>query len=207
MHVCRLHKVLAAERGFAGCTGAAGAPAAEAEAAAMSGALESAFLAMDREILDRARHESGRDGCCALVAVRIGAVPLPDPPVTVRRLFASALLSCMGRRERCQSEGIGLSSSADAEKDIDWCAGDYLWTAHVGDCRAVLSRGGRSLPLTEGTPHSFNLAPYVCRSPHEWAVSLPLSACPEPTHICRQPSHGNLRHMRRYTCRFDMIAS
>lgn len=80
MHVCRLHKVLAAERGFAGCTGAAGAPAAEAEAAAMSGALESAFLAMDREILDRARHESGRDGCCALVAVRIGAVPLPDPP-------------------------------------------------------------------------------------------------------------------------------
>ncbi|CAL8468404.1 g7944 [Coccomyxa elongata] len=94
----RLHKVLAAERGFAGCTGAAGTPAAEAEAAAMSGALESAFLAMDSEILDRARRESGRDGCCGLVAVRIG---------------------------------------------------DYLWTAHVGDCRAVLSRGGRSLRLTE----------------------------------------------------------
>ncbi|BDA43649.1 Protein phosphatase 2C homolog 3 [Coccomyxa sp. Obi] len=94
----RLHKVLAAERGFAGCTGTAGAPAAEAEAAAMSGALESAFLAMDREILDRARRESGRDGCCVLVAVRIG---------------------------------------------------DYLWTAHAGDSRAVLSRGGRSLRLTE----------------------------------------------------------
>lgn len=69
----RLHRLLAAERGFAGCTGAAGAAAAEAEATAMTGALESAFLAMDREILDRARRENGRDGCCVLVAVRIGA--------------------------------------------------------------------------------------------------------------------------------------
>lgn len=71
--LCRLHTLLAAERGFARCTGAA----TEAEAAAMTGAMENAFLALDREILDRARREGGRDGCCALVAVRVGAHQLP----------------------------------------------------------------------------------------------------------------------------------
>ncbi len=29
-------------------------------------------------------------------------------------------------------------------------AGDSLWTAHAGDSRAVLSRGGKAVRLTEG---------------------------------------------------------
>ncbi|KAK9914952.1 hypothetical protein WJX75_002812 [Coccomyxa subellipsoidea] len=93
----RMHVLLAAERGFAGCTAADGLRGLSEESA-MRHALESAFLAVDREILDRARRERGRDGCCALVAVRIG---------------------------------------------------DSLYTAHAGDSRAVLSRGGQSLRLTE----------------------------------------------------------
>ena len=31
-------------------------------------------------------------------------------------------------------------------------AGTCLWTAHAGDCRAVLSRGKMAVPLTEGAP-------------------------------------------------------
>lgn len=82
-----MHVLLAAERGFAGCTGAAGGPGADAEAAGMRAALESAFLAVDREILDRARREGGRDGSCALVAVRIGACP--SSPCSVLLLLLS----------------------------------------------------------------------------------------------------------------------
>lgn len=75
---CRMHVLLAAERGFAGCTAADGLRGLSEESA-MRHALESAFLAVDREILDRARRERGRDGCCALVAVRIGAASAWPP--------------------------------------------------------------------------------------------------------------------------------
>jgi hypothetical protein len=70
---CRLHVLLAAERGVAGCRGSAGGAAEEGEAEAMRAALEAAFARMDEEVLQRARSEGGRDGSCALVAVRIGA--------------------------------------------------------------------------------------------------------------------------------------
>jgi serine/threonine protein phosphatase PrpC len=38
----------------------------------MRAALEASFIQTDEEILARARREDGRDGACALVAVRIG---------------------------------------------------------------------------------------------------------------------------------------
>ena len=68
---CRLHVLLAEERGFASCSGEA--QAAERESTAMRDALERAFLRIDAEVLNRARAENARDGSCALVAVRIGA--------------------------------------------------------------------------------------------------------------------------------------
>lgn len=64
--------LLAEERGFASCSGEA--QAAERESPAMRDALERAFLRIDAQILDRARAENARDGSCALVAVRIGAL-------------------------------------------------------------------------------------------------------------------------------------
>ena len=63
--------LLAEERGFASCAGK-GAGAEEGEA--MREALERAFLRMDAQVLDRARAEGDRDGSCALVAVRVGAL-------------------------------------------------------------------------------------------------------------------------------------
>ena len=63
--------LLAEERGFASCAGK-GASAEEGEA--MREALERAFLRMDAQVLDRARAEGDRDGSCALIAVRVGAL-------------------------------------------------------------------------------------------------------------------------------------
>lgn len=68
--MCRLHVLLAAERGFGSCCGAS---TGNEEGEAMTGALKSAFRSVDEEILNRARAEGDRDGSCALVAVRIGA--------------------------------------------------------------------------------------------------------------------------------------
>ena len=68
----RLHVLLAEERGFASCSGEA--QAAERESTAMRDALERSFLRIDAEVLNRARAENARDGSCALVAVRIGAL-------------------------------------------------------------------------------------------------------------------------------------
>ena len=63
--------LLAEERGFASCAGK-GAGAEEGEA--MREALERAFLRMDAQVLNRARAEGDRDGSCALIAVRVGAL-------------------------------------------------------------------------------------------------------------------------------------
>ena len=71
---CRLHQHLAAEKGVGTCRGVPGSAAAEAEAELMRTALENSFIRTDNEILDRARREDGRDGACALVAVRIGGL-------------------------------------------------------------------------------------------------------------------------------------
>ena len=63
--------LLAEEHGFASCAGK-GASAENGEA--MREALERAFLRMDAQVLDRARAEGDRDGSCALIAVRVGAL-------------------------------------------------------------------------------------------------------------------------------------
>ena len=70
--MCRLHVLLAEERGFASCCGEAAA--AEKEGQAMKDALERTFARIDEQILSRARAEDARDGSCALIAVRIGAL-------------------------------------------------------------------------------------------------------------------------------------
>lgn len=63
---------MAADKGISKCRGAAGSSSEEAERQAMRAALEASFIRTDDEILDRARREDGRDGACALIAVRIG---------------------------------------------------------------------------------------------------------------------------------------
>ena len=70
----RIHHLLAAQKGVSTCQGLSGSSAEEAEGLAMKAALKSSFLEVDGEILSRARQEDpqGRDGACALVAVRIG---------------------------------------------------------------------------------------------------------------------------------------
>lgn len=88
----RLHHLLAAQKGVSTCLGLPGSTAEEAEGLAMKAALENSFLEVDGEILSRARQEDpqGRDGACAVVAVRVGGGSVGLPP---GRLFARMCLS------------------------------------------------------------------------------------------------------------------
>ena len=158
--------LLAEERGFASCSGEA--QAAERESTAMRDALERAFLRIDAETLARARAENARDGSCALVTVRIGALTCKH-----KRFFCCwrACLNCgllcwrstfnLGNRSQYHGQTLfglpaddaqGWSNDQTDDTQSSWlaCAGGSLWTAHAGDCRAVLSRGRVAVPLTEG---------------------------------------------------------
>lgn len=86
--------LLAAERDIAGCAGASGSAAEEREAETMRTALEGAFAKMDCEILERAKREGGRDGSCALIALRIGTVPAACSHLTKPCLLDVLLCEC-----------------------------------------------------------------------------------------------------------------
>lgn len=64
---------LAQEAAVRSCTGEGGPGTDFTEEGAMGGALRRVFHTVDKEILDRARAEGGRDGTTALVVLRVGS--------------------------------------------------------------------------------------------------------------------------------------
>ena len=132
----------------------------------VAAALVHSFEAVDKEIMMRCRLEGTKGGATGLVVLRIGGQHGAGPAATccVRCAGRAGGQGCASRRvssalwEACRWAGQHVQPARlcflctfawHLPRGSLRPAGNQLYAAHCGDSRAVMSRGGEALRLTE----------------------------------------------------------
>lgn len=134
----------------------------------MAAALVHSFEAVDREIMTRCRMEGTKGGATGLVVLRIGArrfgweygtavmnrsaqTTSEVESTALQRLSCTQATSCLRALQdtRVVISRSPRSASTVPEGLAPTHAGNQLYAAHCGDTRAVMSRNGEALRLTE----------------------------------------------------------
>lgn len=167
-------------RALLACRAAGEGPPATAlrEEERVAAALVHSFEAVDREIMTQCRLTGTKGGATGLVLLRMGALSWGQR-IQRSRGASSAAMAC------------GLAGCSTSRCLPCRPAGNQLYAAHCGDTRAVLSRSGEALRLTED--HKPNLPRERKRVEvragrwRQWPGGLPL---PRPPPNTRPSSQG-----------------